>query len=35
MKAKNYKSEINLSKNEQFALNNLSNNKNIVVQKFD
>ena len=27
-----YKSEINLTKIEQMALNNLSNNKNIVIQ---
>ena len=31
----NYKSEINLTKKEQVALNNLSNNKNIIIQKSD
>ena len=31
----NYKSEINLTKNEQFALNNLSNSRNIVMEKSD
>ena len=32
---RNYNSEINLIKNEQLALNNLSNNRNIVIQKSD
>ena len=31
----NYNSEINLTKNERLALNNLSNNKNIIIQKSD
>ena len=31
----NYKSEINLTKNERLALNNLCNNKNTVIQKSD
>ena len=31
----NYSSEINLTKNERLALNNLSNNKNIIIQKSD
>ena len=31
----NYKSEINLTKKEQVALNNLSNNENIIIQKSD
>ena len=31
----NYKSEINLTKNELLALNNLCNNKNTVIQKSD
>ena len=31
----NYNSEINLTKIEQLILNNLSNNKNIIIQKFD
>ena len=31
----NYNSEINLTKNEQLALNDLRNNTNIVIQKFD
>ena len=31
----NYYSEINLTNNVQLALNNLSNNKNIVIQKSD
>ena len=31
----NYKSEINLTKNERLALNNLFNNKNTVIQKSD
>ena len=31
----NYNSEINLTKNEQLALNDLSNNKNIIIQKSD
>ena len=31
----NYNSEINLTKNEELALSNLSNNKNIIIQKSD
>ena len=31
----NYNSEINLTKNERLALNNLSNNKNIIIRKSD
>ena len=31
----NCNSEINLTKIEQLILNNLSNNKNIIIQKFD
>ena len=31
----NYNSEINLIKNEQLGLNNLSNNRNIIIQKSD
>ena len=31
----NHKSEINLTKNERLALNNLNNNKNIIIQKSD
>ena len=31
----NYKSEINLTKNEPLPLNNLCNNKNTVIQKSD
>ena len=31
----NHESEINLTKNERLALNNLSNNKNIIIQKSD
>ena len=31
----NYKSEINLTKNERLALNNLFNKKNTVIQKSD
>ena len=31
----NYKSEINLTKTERLALNNLCNNKNTVIQKSD
>ena len=31
----NYKNEINLTKNEQLALNILSNNRSIVMQKSD
>ena len=30
-----YNSEINLTKNERLALNNLSNNKNMIIQKSD
>ena len=29
----NYNSEINLTKNDRLTLNNLSNNKNIIIQK--
>ena len=31
----NYNSEINLTKNERLALNNLSNNKNMIIQRSD
>ena len=31
----NYYSEISLTKNERLALNNVSNNKNIIIQKSD
>ena len=31
----NYNKKVNLTKNEQLALNNLSNNKNIINQNFD
>ena len=31
----NYNSEINLTKNERLALNNLSSNKNIIIQESD
>ena len=31
----NYNTDINLTKKEQFILNNLSNNKNIVMRKLD
>ena len=31
----NYNKEINLTKNERLALNNLGNNKNIIIQKSD
>ena len=30
-----YNSKVNLTKNEKLTLNNLSNNKNIVIQKSD
>ena len=31
----NYDSKINLTKNEKLALNNLSSNENIAIQRFD